>query len=117
MLVRVARIDRRAVEELRTVDEVGRDSGAGHVRRAHREGIGAAVDGNSYILQAEHRLRARMRAPHGGIERHEGADLVAELRELAHQRPDHVRETAGLGERHHLGTQYANLEHEPSAPV
>src|SRR5580698_9564345 len=110
MLVRVPRIDRRAVEKLRTVDEVRRDSSARHVCGAHRERIGAAVYGNSYILQAEHRLRARVRASHGGIERHEGADLVAELRQLANQRSDHVRETAGLGEGHHLGTQYANLE-------
>src|SRR5580704_16599784 len=117
MLVRVPRIDRRAVEKLRTVDEVRRDSIARQVCGAHRERIGAAVYGNSYILQAEHRLRARMRASHGSIERHEGADLVAELRQLAHQRPDHIRETAGLGERHHLGTQYANFERRHQASL
>ena len=47
---------------------------------------------------------------YGRVQRHEGANVVAQLLELPEQRPGHVGEPAGLCIRHDLRTQYAQLQ-------
>ena len=51
-----------------------------------------------------------MAPTHGRVQRHEGANVVAQLMEFLDQGPGHVRKSAGFGVRDDLRTQDAKLQ-------
>src|SRR2546429_569085 len=69
----------------------------------------ARADRNPHVLKSGCRLELAMSPTYGRVQRHEGANVVAQLLELLEQGPCHVGKSAGFCIRHDLRTQDAQL--------
>jgi hypothetical protein len=109
MLVGVARVDRAARVELRTIDEVhGRASRQPRVE--HREHVVVRPQVERQALEALDGLGSDARAADGRVARGEEPHLVTGAVQVAGECPRHVREPPGLGERLDLGGEQADGE-------
>ena len=94
----------------RTIDEIHCNVGAGEGRRAQREPVLGATDGERDLLDPRHRLQFRVRRPHRGVQRHKAMHVVTQQPQVLQQGAGHVGQSAGLGVRQDLRTQNTQFQ-------
>jgi hypothetical protein len=110
VFVRIERIQAAAGIQRLGFHQIHRCRRAGQVRSPDIDEVLVPPDDDGHALQRLEAGGVETLAPDLRIERHEQADVMARGGELAGQRPGHVGETAGLGQRHDLGGDGADGE-------
>ena len=109
VLVGIAGVEGGARIQRGAVDQVRRRA-ARQLRAQHREHVVVGSHRQRHLLQALDRLRGIRRAVDGGVARRKQPHVMTGAVQVLGQRPAHVPQSAGLGERFDFGGEQADGE-------